>query len=540
MQSKLETRVGIFVLVALGIFMYMGFQVGAFRFDTGRYASYKLHFDDISGLARKSEVKIAGVKVGWVEDLGLESNGTRQAHVNVKVLKDYRLYEDAYATVRQDGLLGPKYLEISPGDPHLPKLEYDSALGAPSVSPVSVDEIMQQFKNIAANVEDITGSLRGAMGGVEGQENVKAIFDNLNTTADRIASLSDIVDRAFIRNEDNIDALLEIGTNVKKVANRLDEEVLPSFKDSIEKISTVFDRDFDRVAGQLATTVQSFEDATLEAREGLRGMNSVIGKIDEGRGLLGKIVNEDETYYDIKVAAQGLRNYFAKVDMMQVVFDSHFETMHRPAENYCYEDSKGYFNVRIHPNEDHFYVVQFATSERGFIHRDEQRTEYCDGDKPVNPEDLDITDRTRLEFIYDVHREVTTRNTIKLGLQFGKVFKMMAFRFGLFEGTAGVGVDFDIPFDNENFRWVTSLEVFDTNGWNRSSSSSSRGRDRRPHLKWLNKIYIMRNIYMTFGADDFVSQRNANAFFGAGVRFSDDDVKYLMSGAGSMIGGIMG
>jgi hypothetical protein len=39
----------------------------------------------------------------------------------------------------------------------------------------------------------------------------------------------------------------------------------------------------------------------------------------------------------------------------------------------------------------------------------------------------------------------------------------------------------------------------------------------------------MNNIYMTFGADDFISRRNANAFFGCGVRFGDDDIKYLAS-----------
>ena len=48
---------------------------------------------------------------------------------------------------------------------------------------------------------------------------------------------------------------------------------------------------------------------------------------------------------------------------MQIVFDAHFESMHRPAENFMFEDSKGYFNIRIHPCEDYFYLVQFATSE---------------------------------------------------------------------------------------------------------------------------------------------------------------------------------
>ena len=112
MQGKIETQVGIFVLVALGIFAYMGFHVGAFRFDRANYYNYSMTFNDISGVSRKAEVKIAGVKVGWVESIDLLKNGTVQAQVNVMVLKDYNLYSDSYGVVRQEGLLGPKYLEI--------------------------------------------------------------------------------------------------------------------------------------------------------------------------------------------------------------------------------------------------------------------------------------------------------------------------------------------------------------------------------------------------------------------------------------------
>lgn len=71
MPGNVETRVGIFVLLALGVFAYMGFQIGAFRFDRGSYSKYTLLFKDISGLARKADVKIAGVKVGWVEEITL-------------------------------------------------------------------------------------------------------------------------------------------------------------------------------------------------------------------------------------------------------------------------------------------------------------------------------------------------------------------------------------------------------------------------------------------------------------------------------------
>jgi len=541
LQAKIETQVGIFVLAALAVFVYMGFKIGAFRFDRTQYNKYIMYFEDISGLSRKADVKIAGVKVGWVEKINLISDHNIKAEAKVMILKDYTLYSDAYAIVRQDGLLGLKYIEVIPGDPLLRPLETGDALKEPNTEPVSLDKLMLQFKKIASNVEKVTESFKETVGDTEGKEQLKVFFNDLQVTAEKFSSVSAILERSLVRNEDNLDALLQVGTNINRLANKLENSVFPSFQESIEKISQVFDRDFNRIATRLEFTTEALEEASIQAREGLRNVSSVAEKIDEGKGLLGKLVNEDETYRDLKIAVQGFKNYLTKVDRLQIVFDTHFESMLRPAENYEFEDSKGYFGIRIHPNEDHFYLIQLASSEKGFINRKETEKQYIQED-PINtsivadtdpiPESnirnylidtskLSLNDNNRLRNVFRKQKTTFERNTLKIGIQFGKTFKNIAFRLGLFEGTAGVGFDIDIPFKTENFRWVTTLEAFDLSGWNRK-------KDRRPHLKWLNRMFIFRNTYFVFGADDFASKRNASAFFGAGIRFGDDDIKYLL------------
>jgi len=533
LRGKLETIVGIFILAALGIFLYMGFQVGTFRFDRAKYANYKTYFKDISGLSRKAEVKIAGVKVGWVEKLGVIPDGEPLVQADLMVHRDYKLYKNASAVVRQDGLLGPKFLELVPGDPYLETISPGSVLLEPSESPASIDEILKKFDSIASHVEDVTESFKDAVGGVEGSQQLTSIFSNLERAAIKIASFSDTFDRSLSRNEQNIDAFLEVGQDIKRLSKKLEESVLPAFQGNMERISDVFDRDFDRVATKLETTAQSIDEASLQAREGLRNISSVAEKIDEGKGLLGKLINEDETYKDLKVAVGGLKNYFSQIDRMQFVFDTHFEGFYRPAENYEYEDSKGYFDVRVHPDDDHFYILQLAASERGNIKRFELDRKYFDDEGcPVNTDSLELKDK--VEHTYRMKADFFKRNTISLGLQFGKIFKNVAFRVGLFESSAGGAIDINIPFSTDKFRWVTSFEIFDTTGWNRRN----RKYDRRPHLKWINRMFFMRNLYAVFGADDFVSKKNGNVFFGAGIRFGDDDVKYLFTSLGSSIGGV--
>ena len=99
------------------------------------------------------------------------------------------------------------------------------------------------------------------------------------------------------------------------------------------------------------------------------------------------------------------------------------------------------------------------------------------------------------------------------------------FRAGLIDNTFGMGVDFDIPFPNEKLRWITSLEAYDFKGrniWN----------ERVAHLKWINKVYFLRNVYFVFGADNFISKKDASGYWGGGIRFEDDDLKYLLSKVG--------
>jgi phospholipid/cholesterol/gamma-HCH transport system substrate-binding protein len=401
-----------------------------------------------------------------------------------------------------------------------------------------MDDLLHKFGNIANNVESITDSFNGVVGGARGERQLHEIFDNINATAQSLAAFAAVLERSFVKNEDNLDMVMRLGEEIKRVADRLDDKVLPAFQESIEKISAVFERDFDNVTHNLSKTARALEEASLQARDGFSSLTSVTEKIDEGKGLIGKLINEDETYRDLKVAISGLKNYFSQVSMLEVVFDAHGETMYRPAENYYWEDSKFFLDMRIHPNEDHFYLLQFAASERGYIDRKELRFDYAPPQadsllsEPVDTATLSLADGDRVNWTFNRQETTINRYAMRVGIQFGKVFSNLAFRIGLFEGFGGLALDVDVPLGTEKFRWLTTLEVYDMTGFNRIKDR------RRPHIKWLNKMYFMRNIYFAFGADDFVSNSNASAFFGAGIRFGDEDIKYLLpnlSGASGLV-----
>ena len=366
-------------------------------------------------------------------------------------------------------------------------------------------------------------------------------FQNIHSVTEKISSFADIMERLASRNEDDISGIISdfrafagdmkgvipgLRDDISQVAQRLDKTTLPAFERNVERIGNVFDRDFGGIADKLESTVDAIEEAALQTRDGFRTIGSIADKINDGKGLIGKLINEDQTYQDLKVAVQGLKNYFSEIESLGIVFDSHVESMYKRAEHFHLKNAKGYFDIRVHPSEDHFYILQMMGSMKGTIKRTVMDERWYDGiGNEYFPSLMLLADTRKLEHAPRKERIVRTRDSTRYGFQFGKTFNDIAFRFGLIEGSFGTGVDYDIPFKSDAFRWVTSFEAFDMRGRNRIE-------DQSPHFKWINRVFFFNNFYVDFGVDDFISQRNINPFFGVGIRFADDDMKYFISRLG--------
>ncbi|HLB41102.1 MAG TPA: hypothetical protein VJJ83_04900, partial [Candidatus Babeliales bacterium] len=352
--------------------------------------------------------------------------------------------------------------------------------------------------------------------GTEQQATLQGTMQNLALAAQNISVFTDtlVQNRAqfeqLLTNTNQLTGdLAPLGPALQTMAQQINHDILPNLAQSLAKVSALLETDMGQVVQQLGSTV-----ATVQ---------SVAEKIDHGDGLLGKLINETEVYDDLRTVSHGLKSYAALIDNMGVVVDTHFESMYRPADDYQYPDSKGYFNFRLYTAEDWFYLFQLAGSERGgVVERTETINQYQDSDQH------ELTDPEILQAHLEpkqTEKLVLKRNLARYGLQFGKVFNNWCFRFGLFENSFGLAADYYIPFYDEKIRFISTLEAFDFRGQDRLD-------DRRPHLKWLNRIFILDAIYFTVGADDFVSKHNKNLFVGLGLRFTDDSLKYMFDRLG--------
>ena len=111
-RGNLELAVGVFVLVGLACLAYLAVHLGKLELFGGGYR-VMADFDNISGLKPGATVEVAGVEVGRVDSIQL-SSGDR-AKLVLKMHPGIKLYDDAIASVRTKGIIGDKYVKLSPG-----------------------------------------------------------------------------------------------------------------------------------------------------------------------------------------------------------------------------------------------------------------------------------------------------------------------------------------------------------------------------------------------------------------------------------------
>jgi phospholipid/cholesterol/gamma-HCH transport system substrate-binding protein len=112
-SSKRDFVVGLFVAAGLACIAYLTFQVGGLAYTGPTGLRLSATFDEVGGLSVRAPVVVAGVKVGQVTRITLDS-GLR-AEVEMDLDPDLRLPIDSAVAIRTSGLLGDQFLSLEPG-----------------------------------------------------------------------------------------------------------------------------------------------------------------------------------------------------------------------------------------------------------------------------------------------------------------------------------------------------------------------------------------------------------------------------------------
>ena len=113
-KYTMETTVGIFLVFGLLCIGYMTLKLGHVSLLGDNSYSLFARFTSVTGLRAGSPVYILGIEVGRVEQLTMDQED-QKAVVEVRIQKGMKIYDDAIASIKTEGLIGDKYLSIDPG-----------------------------------------------------------------------------------------------------------------------------------------------------------------------------------------------------------------------------------------------------------------------------------------------------------------------------------------------------------------------------------------------------------------------------------------
>jgi phospholipid/cholesterol/gamma-HCH transport system substrate-binding protein len=113
-RFNLELSVGLFFIIGILCLAYLSIRLGKMEVIGSRGTAIYADFSNIGGLKNGAVVEIAGVEVGRVKDINLDLDNY-EARVQLLIQPKVQIQEDAIASIKTRGLVGEKYIEISPG-----------------------------------------------------------------------------------------------------------------------------------------------------------------------------------------------------------------------------------------------------------------------------------------------------------------------------------------------------------------------------------------------------------------------------------------
>jgi len=114
-RTKLDLWVGMFVVAGIAALVMLALKVGNLStYNVSETYQVEAYFSNIGGLKPKASVRSAGVLVGRVTGISLDTE-RYEAKVSISLDKRYRFPKDTFANILTSGLLGEQYIGLAPG-----------------------------------------------------------------------------------------------------------------------------------------------------------------------------------------------------------------------------------------------------------------------------------------------------------------------------------------------------------------------------------------------------------------------------------------
>ena len=183
--TRSEIKSGILVVVCFSLLTLLTFKVSYFR-AFAKNSEYKIHFNFVSGLEKNAPVHFAGHSVGTVKSIVIR-DASPTVEVTVAVAKETPVRVDSEVFVDTLGLLGEKFISLTPGNPASPRLKPGAVLRGTEPMPLHV--LIRQMNQLTENLIPVTQKTNQLLEGHE--KDLDQILSNLNASSANLKAMTE-------------------------------------------------------------------------------------------------------------------------------------------------------------------------------------------------------------------------------------------------------------------------------------------------------------------------------------------------------------
>jgi phospholipid/cholesterol/gamma-HCH transport system substrate-binding protein len=328
-EKSIEVKVGILILVSLGILAAFVLIMGGLSFEK-TYTVY-VDFDNPGGLQSGAPVRVAGVKCGKISELQfmggkVDPKTNRRTLVRAKVQIEQRvkdsIHEDADFYVTTQGVLGEQFLAIDPGSPQKPVLPENSIVKG--IDPPRLDlflakayelldTTMTGIRNNRELISDIATNTAGLLRGLntvlsDNRERIDRIVQNLEALS---AEANTLTNHARLNYVDNPKIARTID-NIDKITADIQRDSGPILKDAREATANL-NRASKLLGGEeeqakLKKTIDEVAQLAARANATAADAQSIVQHIKKGNGTVGALVMDESIYDDVQEMVRDLKH----------------------------------------------------------------------------------------------------------------------------------------------------------------------------------------------------------------------------------------
>jgi phospholipid/cholesterol/gamma-HCH transport system substrate-binding protein len=276
-KSNVEFRVGIIILFGLIILLGSLYWLQGYKLERNA-TRIMVRFHDVGSLSVGDNVTVSGVHKGKVNRLTLTADGVL---VELLIYKDVVLKRDAKITIRNLGLMGERFIAISPG---VDTALYNPSAVADGLYDTGIPEVMGMMGEMVAELRNLVHSIKRTVGS-------DSSLDKFNNTVKNLEQVSKSLSSYMSRNEGKLDRTADNFLSASKELNSMlvrNTEIVDSSVDRISRVTV----QVESLAGKLDSLAQSarrFADA-----------------LDNENGTVRLLLDDRRLYDDLRRTANNL------------------------------------------------------------------------------------------------------------------------------------------------------------------------------------------------------------------------------------------